>query len=682
MNYRFTDLVDIEAFREMLKSFYEATGILHGLVDAENNVISAIGWQEACTDFHRICPISKERCEESIRRLAEEAGTQNKTYVGGLCLNGLMDYASPIVIEGKQMATLYYGQVLHEAPDMAFFRRQAQACGFDEEAYLEVIRKVPIVPRERVEPIMAFFSQLAQMLARSSLDRMRELETEEELEKLNKELTQRVEERTRELAMKNRQLAADVALRRRTEEELRENRTQLQAILDFSPIGIGWSRHGKMEYVNTKATELFGYELEEISTIERMNLLAFPDQTFRKEVIEPWSREVAAAKEAGIEAPVLEAPVVCKDGSVRYGMISVSWIGDRRLLNFSDITDRWRAEQHNQARNKVLELIATGASLSQTLNTIILSIEAEEQDMISSILLLDSDGWHLNTGAAPSLPDFYNRAIDGIEISESAGSCGTAAYTQQRVIVADIQSHPLWENYRDLAARAGLAACWSEPVFSSRGRLLGTFAIYSRQPRKPTVHDLYLIEQAANLASIAIEHHQVLDKLEHRAHTDSLTGLANRGRFMELADIEIARAKRYQSPYAVMLLDIDHFKGINDKYGHKAGDAVLQELATIMRGTLREVDIIGRIGGEEFAFLLPETGVEEASRVAERLRQVVAHSELPTGDSLPLHITVSIGVAQTLDQPNPLNCILRNADSALYEAKNNGRNRVCVANVA
>ncbi|MEJ2467171.1 MAG: diguanylate cyclase, partial [Candidatus Thiodiazotropha sp.] len=591
-------------------------------------------------------------------------------------------YASPIVIEGKQMATLYFGQVLHEAPDMAFFRRHAQTCGFDEEAYLEAIRKVPIVPRERVEPIMAFFCQLAQMLARSGLDHMRELEAEQELEKLNKELIQRVEERTQELATKNRQLATDVALRRRTEEELRENRTQLQAILDSSPIGIGWSRHGKMEYINTKVTELFGYELGEISTIERMDLLAFPDQTFRKQVIEPWSREVAAAKEAGIETPVLEAPVVCKDGSVRYGMISVSWVGDRRLFNFSDITDRWRAEQHNQARNRVLELIASGASLTQTLNTIILSLEAEEQDMISSILLLDSDGRHLNNGAAPSLPDFYNRAINGIEIGESVGSCGTAAYTRQRVIVADIQSHPFWENYRDLAARAGLAACWSEPVFSSRGHLLGTFAIYSRQPREPAAHDLYLIQQAANLASIAIEHHKVLDELEHRAHTDSLTGLANRGRFMELAEIEIARAKRYQSPYAVMLLDIDHFKGINDKYGHKAGDVVLQELAKIMRRTLREVDIIGRIGGEEFAFLLPETGVEEASRVAERLRQEIAHSELSTGDSLPLHITVSIGVAQMLDQPKPIDYILRMADSALYEAKNNGRNRVCVANVA
>jgi diguanylate cyclase (GGDEF)-like protein len=122
---------------------------------------------------------------------------------------------------------------------------------------------------------------------------------------------------------------------------------------------------------------------------------------------------------------------------------------------------------------------------------------------------------------------------------------------------------------------------------------------------------------------------------------------------MELAELEIARMKRYQSPYAVMLLDIDHFS-INDKYGYKAGDVVPQELASIMLRTSREVDIIGCIGGKEFAVLLLETGVEEALRVAERLRQIVAHSDLPTGDSLPLHITVSIGVAQTVDQPNPL----------------------------
>jgi diguanylate cyclase (GGDEF)-like protein/PAS domain S-box-containing protein len=682
MKYRFTDLVDIKAFRSMLQSFYEATGILHGLVDAENNVISEIGWQEACTDFHRVCPISKQRCEESNHCLAEEAGARTRGFVGGLCRNGLMDYASPIVIEGEQMATLYFGQILHEPPDMAFFRRQAQECGFDEEAYLEAIRKVPVIPRERIEPIMAFFSQLAQMLARSGLDRMRVRESEQRLEQLNQELTQRVEKRTQELAVKNRQLADDIALRRQTEARLRDKQTQLQAILDASPIGIGWSNHGKMEYINRKFSELFGYQLDELASIEQMNRLAFPDETLRREVVEPWSREVAAAKAAGKPVPALEAPVVCKDGSVRFGMINVSWIGHRRLINFSDITDRWRAERHDQARNKVLEMIATGASLRQTLNTLILSLEEENPGILGSILLLDSDGWHLRSGAAPSLPAFYNQAVDGFEIGAAAGSCGTAAYTRQRVVVADIQNHPYWEGYRELASSAGLTACWSEPIFSSQERLLGTFAIYSRQPDEPSDHDLYLIGQAANLASIAIEHHQALDELERRAHTDSLTGLTNRGHFLELAEVEMARAMRYGSPYAVLLLDIDHFKAINDQHGHKAGDAVLQALAEIMRRTLREVDIIGRIGGEEFAVLLPETDVEKAPQVAERLRQAVADAEIVTGIHAPLHITVSIGVALPVDKSGKIDNILRQADTALYAAKNSGRNRVCIADAA
>jgi diguanylate cyclase (GGDEF)-like protein len=374
--------------------------------------------------------------------------------------------------------------------------------------------------------------------------------------------------------------------------------------------------------------------------------------------------------------------VVCKDGRIRYGMINISWLGHRRLINFSDITDRWRAEQRNQARSQILEMIATGASLKDTLNALVLSLEQEDPDILGSILLLDSDGWHLRTGAAPSLPDFYNQAIDGFEIGQAAGSCGTAAYTRRRVVVADIQNHHLWESYRDLASEAGLAACWSEPVFSSQGRLLGTFAIYTREPSEPSDQDLYLIEEAAHLASITIEHHQVLEELEHRAHTDSLTGLANRGRFMELAEVELARAMRYGSPYAVLLLDIDHFKAINDKFGHKSGDAVLQKLAEIMRKTLREVDIIGRIGGEEFAIVLPEAGTATAPKVAERLRQAVAEADMSTGDQVPLRVTVSIGVALPADKSSRFENILREADAALYEAKNSGRNRVCITHVA
>jgi diguanylate cyclase (GGDEF)-like protein len=306
------------------------------------------------------------------------------------------------------------------------------------------------------------------------------------------------------------------------------------------------------------------------------------------------------------------------------------------------------------------------------------NVEAEDTSMICSILLLDDDGRRLRCGAAPNLPDFYNRAIDGIEIGDGVGSCGTAAHRMQRVIVADINNHPYWEKFKQLAAKAGVGACWSEPIMSSKGRLLGTFAIYYRQPRYPDDETLQLISSAANLASIAIEHYQADQELERQAHTDFLTGVANRRYFMELAEAELNRALRYPEPFSLLMLDIDHFKLVNDSHGHKTGDRVLQRFAAILRETLREVDIVGRMGGEEFAAILPNTGMAEAWDAAERLRLAVAATEMQSDAGSSLQITISVGVA-TLFNENSIDTLMKRADDALYLAKNNGRNQVCLS---
>ena len=152
----------------------------------------------------------------------------------------------------------------------------------------------------------------------------------------------------------------------------------------------------------------------------------------------------------------------------------------------------------------MLELLAHGAPLATILEAIVRGVEQEQPDMLCSILLLDSEGKHLLNGAAPSLPDFYNDAIDGFGIGIGAGSFGTAAFTGQRVIVEDVRTHPYWAPYRELTARAGLGACWSEPIRSASGKVLGTFAIYHRQAHRPTDDEIRLIEQTANLAEIAL----------------------------------------------------------------------------------------------------------------------------------------------------------------------------------
>ncbi len=156
-------------------------------------------------------------------------------------------------------------------------------------------------------------------------------------------------------------------------------------------------------------------------------------------------------------------------------------------------------------RNYSLELIASDHPLAFVLENIALGVEQLHPQMLCSILLLDKSGEHLITGAAPSLPPAYNQAINGVKIGLAVGSCGTAAFTNQRVLVDDIATHPYWAPYKELAAQSGLGACWSQPINSAKGQVLGTFAIYHHQAQTPSGEDILLIEKTARLASIAIE---------------------------------------------------------------------------------------------------------------------------------------------------------------------------------
>ena len=157
------------------------------------------------------------------------------------------------------------------------------------------------------------------------------------------------------------------------------------------------------------------------------------------------------------------------------------------------------------ARSHVLEKIVDGASLAETLEVLCLDTEDLDPRMRCTVLLLDEDGKHMRHAAAPSMPDFYNKAISGLEIGEGVGSCGTAMFTAERVIVEDVFSHPFWAPYKDLAAQVGFAACWSHPILSKDKRVLGSFAMYYDAPRSPSESDLRVIEAQAALASIAIE---------------------------------------------------------------------------------------------------------------------------------------------------------------------------------
>ena len=171
-------------------------------------------------------------------------------------------------------------------------------------------------------------------------------------------------------------------------------------------------------------------------------------------------------------------------------------------------------------------------------------------------------------------------------------------------------------------------------------------------------------------------------ELLRQAHIDFLTGVSNRGYFMERAEQELNRALRYDKPLSLIMLDIDFFKQINDSYGHKAGDLVLKKLAEVSLNTLREVDLLGRLGGEEFAVLLPETEKSQAIEVAERLREALSQAKvLLDRGGLPIRFTVSMGVSSLDSKDSNIDVLLNLADKGLYTAKENGRNKVCVVDV-
>ncbi len=190
--------------------------------------------------------------------------------------------------------------------------------------------------------------------------------------------------------------------------------------------------------------------------------------------------------------------------------------------------------------------------------------------------------------------------------------------------------------------------------------------------------DQELLSLFASQAASALENARLYERLQRQAITDELTGVYNRRGLFELGRREVERSRRYHHNLSAILFDIDHFKQVNDHYGHAVGDQVLAALGKICYSSVREVDIVGRYGGEEFVVLLPEVDLIVAKQVAERLRSVIGQIIVALDEQEELRLTVSLGVASLAENDSDLDALLNRADDAMYAAKNAGRNRVIV----
>jgi diguanylate cyclase (GGDEF)-like protein/PAS domain S-box-containing protein len=338
-----------------------------------------------------------------------------------------------------------------------------------------------------------------------------------------------------------------------------------------------------------------------------------------------------------------------------------------------DITERKRALLLQQGQNKVLQEIAAGRPLNEVLTTLVLTIEDQLDGVMGSIMLVDDTGEHLLATVGPNLPQEYLDITDGIPVSPKMGSCGTAVFRRESVIVEDIQKDRLWEDVRDLVAPFELRSCWSVPFFGKDSKVLGTFGLYTKSTRSPTDHELKLALEAARLASVAVERDRAERKIRYLANHDVLTGLPNRQEFKTKLEEKVSESDRTGVPVAVVFVDLDNFKFVNDSFGHAIGDQVLMIVAERIMAVHDGAHQAIRFGGDEFVLIVDRDTAEKAAlnEFMARLRDEI--TKTIQIDDLSFHVTCSIGAACYPQDADSAAQLLRNADKAMFEAKSAGR---------
>ena len=284
------------------------------------------------------------------------------------------------------------------------------------------------------------------------------------------------------------------------------------------------------------------------------------------------------------------------------------------------------------------------------------------------MLHVDSDGLVHPLGG-PSLPDDYSRALEGIAIGPDVGSCGSAAYYGKPVLAEDLDTDPRWQPYKTRPLEVGLKACWSTPIKAKDGRVIGTFAFYFREPRAPSRWHQRIVEACVHLGALAIERKEARAQIARLAYHDMLTGLPNRAQLRQLVNQAIDDCQGKQ--LALLFLDLDHFKDVNDTLGHSAGDALLVEFAKRLRARIQPSDLLGRLSGDEFVIVLPNCDPARASLVASNITEALASPLWIDNRQVP--ISASMGISIYPDNATDIDTLMQQADAAMYKAKQAGR---------
>jgi diguanylate cyclase (GGDEF)-like protein len=326
-----------------------------------------------------------------------------------------------------------------------------------------------------------------------------------------------------------------------------------------------------------------------------------------------------------------------------------------------------------QLQQSVLEDVALGKDHIKIIEDICRLAESAVPMSVASCMLLDEHDGKLYVMAAPSVPPEAVARLNGMEPGPGAGSCGNAVYRQEPVFVENTLTDVRWCGIRQIAMDFNICACWSMPIRTSGGRVIGSFALSSFEHRLPGMFHRKLLEIGSHLIGIVLARQESEARIAYLASHDSLTDLPSRALTRDRLGQDIARAQRDHSSGALMFLDIDNFKLVNDTLGHAMGDALLSRVATRLSQCVRDTDSIGRQGGDEFLVVLSKTdGPDAISAVAEK---IIDAMQMPFEvEGHPLSASLSIGIAVFPADGTDPDALVRKADAAMYHAKEAGRN--------
>lgn len=450
----------------------------------------------------------------------------------------------------------------------------------------------------------------------------------------------------------------------------RFDQTPLSEVIEDLPDGYyEVNLRGDLIAFNRALCRIHGYWPE---TMVNMNYTDFSPPELHDEIF----RTYAEVYNTGRPLQILDYQVTRPDGSVAVIHTSVHLARDKegKPTGFRgisrDVTEQRRVEAYEQARTRVLESIARNAPIEETLKDILNALRQQMPDCAGMILRAGDDAT-LECVAGIDVGEKFATGAGKDKIGPEGGACCRAAFTREPVIIGNLEKDSRCREHVDESPASDIRAVWAFPILRGEKSVLGVLVLYPATARKPLEREKQWLHSATATAEIALSHHRMTSELDYLSRHDTLTGILNRRSFMSEAQRLLALAGRKQWSSAMLFLDLDRFKKVNDTWGHQIGDLLLTDTTKRLNACLRQSDCLARLGGDEFAVLLPEAGTQEARIVANRILRVMTEPFYLSGVRASVGISIGIAVCPP-EKKISAGALLVQADNALYHAKSNG----------